>query len=591
MADNSPQVKRLSTYQEMANDTAQIKQLRSYQALADNYASMSASGVIQRMIGNGGYLHRGRIVIGPSGARFEIVDNDIFRGRLAYKLEDRDGNQVWADFQDNNYNFDPSYTGVLGFTGWDEKNVEEGEATRKRKRKNEGSATKKRKTIVPIKFHVARRHNSARTYTTFDDPGEAIRVLREECGLTAELATSIISKKDWSYPTMQSLMSLLQKEGALQPGLEEGAKLWQAEQPAKQYTIKTTSNGSPLAQIVGCHLMEYQETNNGTQGPRQSRDESRKKQLEFTQAILGLPAEQAPLHSLGIGQPDHVKLFPALFDVKFEDNQNKLFSKTAGSLTFKLYQSALSGRDQQFSHKDTLLSAARKDRKEKTKQVLREMQFDADALHRFSEKDEDHLRVHLGVKDTGSDNSMEEDESWKFPFSVAEVGEWTLREFYDYVFKHNVYSGGMFKEYAAKMAELDILEGESKDSDAQQQIEKSRARRKGVQSRVKSANDELFRIMRVLQIDIVKAYQRLHQWEEKLSILQSGNPEDEQKKTTIAAYKASLGDYMKMTLTELKKKRYPTPLQGIGDKQLKELTGTQPTEAPPAKNDGEENIS
>lgn len=585
LIDNRPETSRMQHQQQMVNSSARVKQSGVYQAMADNYTSATAQQkVIQRKIGHGGVLYRGWKVVDRSGNKFEIVNDHIFLGRLKYVLEDEGGSQKWVDFEDDNYELDGKYKGIEEFTDWQllqtgskrkrlsdprgaaDKNTEEGNT----------AVVKKKRTKTSLKFVIARRDGSARTNTTFSDKTLAIQVLTEECGLGKKLATSLIQKKDWSYPTMRSLMEILQEMGTLQPGLGEGAKLWRDKQKVGRYEVETTQNGSQLAQIVGCHLMEYQETNSGTQGPRQKNDLSRQKQLDLSEAILQLPAEQAPEHTLGLGLEDHVKLFPALFDVKFEDNENKLFSKTAGSLTFKLYQSAIKARNQQYDHTDTLTDAARKDRKIKLKRELARKKFEVDSLDKFKKKDEDYLHTYLGLKDTESDNSLDEAEEWESPFTVEKVGKWTLKEFYAQVYKQNVYSGVLLKESAAKLAELDVLESKPQQRPVREKASNSRRRRRRVQSRVKAVNDVLLQVMRDLNINVVKLYERLSQWQNKKKALDSIKTTDKDNLQEITELKASLNEYMQMKLSDLQPLDYPPPLQGIGEKKFEELGWVKP---------------
>lgn len=449
------------------------------------------------------------------------------------------------------------------------------ESTPPKEKKNTRTSAKKReeqkkkKRRNSIKFSVARRDKGARTNTTFNNSSQAKEILMDECELPQDLVTSLVEKKDWSYPTMQQLMTELQKQGTLQPGLQEGVNLWKDSQPSFNYTIETTDKGSPLAQIVGCHLMEYQETNNGTQGVRQRKDKSRKKQLELSTAILSLPEDQAPKHSLGIGLPEHVRLFPPMFDVKFEDNKKKFFAKTAGAKTFKIYQNALSKMNPQYTIDDTLVDQARKDRRTQIKDTLEGTTFDVDRNKDL--ETEDYFKSELGLKDTESDNSMEEDEDWKFRYTPQKVGKWTLQKLFDYVFKHNVFSGVLYKDTGAKLAELDILENKTKDVKELKRIKKSRKRRTGVQSRVKQANDELLKTMETLGVNTVLLYQRLQQWKAKKKILDTATTTNGEKKKKIAAHKKTLKTFMEMTLKKFQEDGYPPPLEGIGNGTLKSL--------------------
>ena len=612
LLDNRLETAHSQALQKIADDSARVKQFSANQQMANHYTALlqekgTTTGtlpVIQRMIGDGGIIHHGRVVTGPLQRKYEIIGHDVFNKKLTYKLLDRGGNEIIVDSTDRRYQFEPYYSGVMGLDKLDKINNEEyeeddeygenmlpediisflPEPLAKEYEDKLAREAQKKKIHSNIEFTVSRREGSARTFTKFANPAMAIRVLTEECSLNEKLATSLINKRDWSYPTMRSLMEELEKSNSLQPGLQEGANLWKSKQPSTNYTITTSQNGSQLAQIVGCHLMEYQETNNGTQGPRQTLDESRKKQLRFSEAILSLPSTHAPQHSMGVGLSDHVKLFPAMFDVKFEDTKLKLFNKKAGSVTFKLYQTAIRNRDLQFDHEHTLLDDARKDRKEKTIEALRKKHFEADDMDKF--KNEDFIHTHLGLKDTESDNSMDEDEDWKFPYTPEEVGKWTMKELHEYVFKHNVYAGVLFKEYAAKLAELDALEGGPQNKTEQLKVEKLSASRKRVQNRMKNASQELLNIMIHLKINIVDLYRRLKQWKEKWEILNNSHTTNKDNQKTIESYKATLEEYAKKTLSELKSKGYPTPLDGLGDVYLKLLT-----EAPEAEEKKETSTS
>ena len=514
--------------------------------------------VIQCAIGLGGILNYGKLVFDQTGKRYEILSSLEFLGKLQYKLGDEDGNELYVAADDDKYRLDTEYKGVMGFTGLDNPHDEGLLPQGKNKRKmadwdsdeeEDGHLAKKRKAVYsPISFSVARRDGSARTNTTFAYPQKAIQVLTQECYLNEDLAKAIVEKKDWSYPTLAKLMAIPQQNGTLQPGLSVGKNLWTRQQPTKKYDVTTSPHCDPLAQIVGCHLMEYQETNNGTQGPRQQLDRSRKQQLEFSKAILDLPSEQAASHSLGMDMPQHARLFPAMFDVKFEDSANKGFLKTAGTVTYKAFQSSLKKRKQTYTYNDTLLDKARKDRREQMKTALSDTAFDVDTMDIFKSANENFLQNQFGIKDTDSDHSQEEEEDWEFPYTEKQVAGWTLNEFCQFIFKHNVYSGVMLKENSAKLAELEIKEQSIETAMELDQIEKSRDRRKGVQNRIIQTNDTWQRIMKSLGINVNLVYSRINEWKKEYN----GD------KKIGRAKKKVLNKYIKMTLSQLKSQEYPT---------------------------------
>jgi hypothetical protein len=491
--------------------------------------------IVQRRIGAGGILLRGRIVIDTGGQKYEIVNDHEFRGRLEYKLQTKGGTTLFVDADDDRYKLYAGYSGVLGFDG----------------REQERTA---------IEFTVKRRHDGPRTLTSFSDPRQAKTILVKQCDVPIETAENLIEKSDWSYPMLKQLMEILAKDDALQPGLDEGSRLWQEAQPEKIYTIRTTDVGSQLAQLVGCHLMEYQETNSGTQGPRQSKDVSRQHQLELTSAILSLPEDRVAKHAIGLGQPQHIGQFPAPFDIRFEGGG--VFGKSAGTVTYKAYQSAIKNRDQSFDHTDTLVDEARGNRKETTKAALTDKSFNVDRMELFEA--EDFIQAHLGVKDTESDNSMEEDDDWEAPLTQAEVGQWTLEQLHEYVFKHNVYSGVLLKETAAKLAEVEIMETDNPHTGEQDKLSAIKHRRKGVQNQIQRATDALANVMQSLGIDVPTIVTRLQQWKNKSALLQSKNS------SAAKDYKRSLRKYSETSLVTLQQQGYPPPLPGIGDKTLKE---------------------
>jgi|GEM_PF-1660876 len=569
---NSAAAKQFNAYQEMANNMPQVKQLRTYQAMADRYTSSMAKPVIQRAIGAGGEKLHGKKVVDAKDNLYVIDGHRETRTALKYNLKYLKNKYIWVDAWDDDYD-------LYNKEVMEEEPKEQPErSSKKRARSSDTKEPPKKKRRKSIKFTVARRDKGPRTRTTFTNSKEAIKVLMEE-GLSKKLATSLVAKDDWSYPTMRSLMETLQEQGILQPGLQEGANLWTQHQEVGEYKVETTDTGSQLAQIVGCHLLEYQETNNGTMGPRQKKETSRKKQLSFSKEILKLPPQQVTEHSLGLGLPPFVNLFPGMFDTKYEDNEHKVFSKTAGALTFKLFQKALKERDQQFGHEDTLNDQSRKDRKDTVKRVLREQQFDVDQLDRFKDEKVDYLKTYMGIKDTDSDDSFDETEGWESPYTIQKVRQWTLREFYDNVYKQNVYSGVLLKDTASKLAELDVLELQSKPgpkSTTGKKLTRTRSRRRRVQSRVGQVNESLRSIMQALDIDIVKAYTRVKQWKTKSSMLASIKTDDQQKALRIAKYQQSLDDFISMKLVDMKKKDYPAPLDGVGEKTLEDMGAVKP---------------
>lgn len=493
--------------------------------------------VVQRQIGAGGMLLQGRLVVDRAGTKYEIVGHHSFRGRLEYTLQTSGGSSFSVRADDDNFNLYAGYEGVLGFDG----------------REQERS---------PIEFTISRRHDGPRTKTVFSDPARAKQILVTQCDVPQSMADSLIDKADWSYPTVRSLMELLSKDGTLQPGLDEGARLWEEAQPEKVYTIQTTGVGSQLAQLVGCHLMEFQETNNGTQGPRQSKEESRQNQLELTRAILSLPEDQVAKHAIGLGQPPHVSHFPAPFDIKFEGGP--LFGRNAGTSTFKVYQSAIKKRDLQFDHTDTLENAARKNRKIAMRSALDETEFNVDKKKLLQQPDEDFLRAQFGLKDTESDNSMDEDEAWESPLTRDLIGAWTLEQLHEFLFKHNVYSGVLFKDYASKLAELDILAMQPPHTYDSGKLSASKARRSRVQTRVRRANDALSATLQSLGINVKLVYTRLKQWRDKSDLLASKDSEQAQQ------YELALEQYGRKSLLTLQQEGYPAPLDKVGEKTLEQ---------------------
>ena len=491
--------------------------------------------VVQRRIGDGGSLLQGRMVVDAFGRKYEIVGHQMFQNRLEYKLQTEGGSTRLVRADDDAYQLYAGYKGVFGFDGREQERT-------------------------PIEFTIKRRDGGPRTTTVFANVVQATAILVKQCDVPAETAKQLIATSDWSYPMVRHLIQILSTDGTLQPGLDEGGRLWEEAQPEKVYTIRTTGIGSQLAQLVGCHLMEFQETNNGTQGPKQSKDVSRQQQLELTRAILALPADQVAKHAIGLGQPQYVKQFPAPFDIKFEGDP--LFGRNAGTSTFKIYQSAIKMRDTDFDHTDTLLGDARQDRKLATRAALAKTEFNVDQMELSAKPDEDFIHSHLGLKDTDSDYSMEEDDDWKPPLTMEVVGTWTLEQLHEYVFKHNVYSGVLFKDYAAKLAELDILETETPHTYEKGTLSTTRERRQGVQEQVQRADLALWNIMQALQINVVTLYTRLSQWKEKSALVASKNSIQAQ------AYKRSLQEYSRKRLAVLRDEGYPPPLDGIGQKTL-----------------------
>lgn len=495
-----------------------------------------AHAVVQRQIGAGGMLLEGRLVVDAAGTKYEIVGQQTFLGHLEYELQTAGGSSFFVRADDDNFHLYQGYEGVLGFDGREQERT-------------------------PIEFTISRRDNGPRTNTVFSDPTRAKQILVTQCDVPQQMADTLIDKADWSYPMVRSLMALLSKDGTLQPGLDEGARLWQEAQPEKVYTIQTTGVGSQLAQLVGCHLMEYQETNNGTQGPRQSKEESRKNQLKLTRAILSLPEDQVAKHAIGLEQPPFVNQFPAPFDIKFDGGP--LFGRNAGTSTFKVYQSAIKKRSLDFDHRDTLQDAARKNRKTAMKSALADTKFNVDTMA-LLQPDEDFLRSQYGLKDTESDNSMDEDEGWESPLTKEAIGTWTLEQFHEFLFKHNVHSGVLFKEYASKQAELDILAMQPPQRYDSGKLSASRNRRGRVQSRVKRANDALLSVMRSLGINVTFVYTRLKQWQDKSNLLKSKNS------TKANEYKQALQQYGQKSLLTLQQEGYPPPLEGVADKTIEQ---------------------
>ena len=499
--------------------------------------NLPSGAVVQRQIGDGEWLLNGRMVVHVSGKKFEIVGHETFLGRLYYKLEDSGGSTHLARADDDNYNLFTGYEGVFGFEG-------------------------REQSRTSIEFTVYRRDGGPRTRTQFADPAAAVEILVNQCDVPRADAEDLITKSDWSYPVVRRLMRLLEQESLLQPGLSEGARLWEEAQPDRVYTIRTTGVGSQLAQLVGCHLMEYQETNNGTQGPRQSKHESRQTQLEFTRAILSLPEYQVATHAIGLGQPPHLSQFPAPFDIKFEGGP--LFGRNAGTSTFKIYQSSLAARDQGFDYTDTLDDDARRERRTTTRAALASTSFNADTKDIPGLEDDDFIQSQFGLKDTESDHSMDEDEEWEPPLTTTTVSSWTLEQLYEFIYKHNVYSGVLFKEYAAKQAELDILETKPHGTFDRDALLASRYRRRRVQLRIAKADDALLDTLRRLDIpDAGSVTRRLLQWRKKTQMVAA--------KTSRRArrYQEALRLYGQKSLLTLRSEGYPPPLNGIGDETLK----------------------
>ena len=517
----------------VARDHPATSGAASLQAKAQPVTRAYGDEIVQRQIGAGETLLYGRLVVDRLGRKYEIVGHQVFLGRLEYKLASSGGSTHFVRADDADYELYNAYEGVLGFDG-------------------------REQARTPLEVTIRRRDGGPRTRTIFSNEALAKRVLVNECGVPEEVVDDLISKSDWSYPKVKELMALLSEEGTLQPGLDEGARLWLEEQPATEYTIVTTSSGSQLAQLVGCHLMEYQETNNGTQGPRQGNDESRQKQLELTRSILGLPDEQVALHAIGLGMPKPLDMFPASFDVKFEGGG--IFSQPAGTSTFKIYQSSISNRDQRFDHTHTLDDDARTDRRDSVKRALADTAFGLDQV--MPMEDVDFTRTYLGVKDTDSDHSMDEDEDWVEPLTIKQVGSWTLNQFHEFVYKHNVHSAVLLKEYAAKQAELDILDDRMSASSSRTALNASRRRRKRVQNQIERSIASLWNIMEALNINVNFVYTRRQQWLKKTEVVAP--------RTSAAAqeYKRTLKAYSEKSLLTLHGEGYPPPLNGIGIKTL-----------------------
>lgn len=97
-----------------------------------------------------------------------------------------------------------------------------------------------------------------------------------------------------------------------------------------------------------------------------------------------------------------------------------------------------------------------------------------------------------------------------------------------------------------------------------------------MQSRVKAVNDVLLQVMRDLNINVVKLYERLSQWQHKKKALDSIKTTDKDNLQEIAELKASLNEYIQMKLSDQQKLNYPTPLPGVGEKKLQELGWVKP---------------
>lgn len=583
----SPQVQRQARLLAQMNESPRVRAQVQLQAMLDNRsrrmatprhgatAARDCNAPVQRQIGDGGILNLGREAFHISGRRLKITGSTIFLGELHYTVEDSGGSSRLAKWSDPHFSLD----GVFP-------------------------------TRTPISFRVARRETGRggktggpRTNTYFLDTDAAMKTLIIECGVPENVAREMSGKHDWSYPDMQSLMTFLQSTDSVQPGFNEGVRLWQEAQPSFKYSIQTTARGSQLAQIVGCHMMEYQETNNATQGPITGQDMSRKKQLEFSEAISRLPPEQVPLHTLGIGAGRYTGMFPAMFDVKYEEPGQKSFTKPASGKTFKTFQSAILAREEEFDYQDTLDPEARADRKEALTRTLEAENFKFDRLMRRKARrekkerekeqksgkkktvayDDDYameedvetpqnfLADEFGITGDDSDASLEADEDWEFPRTVESVGDWTLQEFYQYVYKTNVYSGVISKEYSAKLAELDIMSSNPLmefDTATMQDIDVASHRRQGVQDRVDSFNTGLSQLLGQLGIDVGRIYKLTTEWKNKKEILDN-RPKGKKSANRIARdRKKALREYSKKPLLTLKAEGYPLPLPGLGPASL-----------------------
>lgn len=518
----------------------------------------------QASIGNGGLLLRGRIVRGPNSEKYEIIHHFEFNGKINYRLATvEEGDEITVLEDDPRYQLDKGYTGVMGMTGFREE---------KQKEKEE-----EEEEYTPIEFHVARRAQKGRTVTTFKDTPKAIRVLQTECNLSKQDAEGLVDRKDWTYPMLRHLMTVLSQNGQLQPGLQEGVRLWEAAQSGikklriaeRQYTIRTTRNGSPLAQIVGCHYMEYLETNFASQGPRVSKDPTRMKEQQFLKAMLEMPEDQVNIHVAGIGQPHFVGLYPAPMDIRYVDNTQQVHSDGAGAKIYKTYQEAQKKRKAGFGYQHTLDNLNRKDRKTALHDTVKSQHFNVDQLEKFHGQGEDFLQKQIGIRETESDNSVEEVSDWESPLDEQEILSWTLKEFAEFVFKHNVYSGVYVKEANAKMAELAILTNATPNPKTQKKITRSRKRRQGVQSRVQTANQALYSIMGRLGTSTTDMCRKLDQWKDKSSLLASLTPESKEGIRIKAEWEADLKAYYGQTISELKRQGYPPPLEKIAEKTIK----------------------
>ena len=585
----SPQVQRQARLRAQMNDSPRVRAQVQLQAMFGNRPREMARPrreatpgrdyrvPVQREIGDGGIVNLWREAFHISGRRLRITGHTMFLGEVHYTVEDSGGNSRLARGSDPHFSLD----GVFP-------------------------------TRTPIAFTVARRESGRggktggpRTNTYFVDTGAAMNTLITECGVPENVAREMSGKHDWSYPDMQSLMRFLESTDSVQPGFNEGVRLWQEAQPSFKYAIQTTARGSQLAQIVGCHMMEYQETNNATQGKYTSQDMSRKQQLEFSEAISRLPPEQIPLHTLGIGGGRYTGMFPAMFDVKYEEPGQKTFTKPASGKTFKTFQSAILARDEEFGYQDTLDPEARADRKEALTETLEGEKFRFDRLMRRKSRrekkekekkrkstkkktvafDDDYameedvetpqnfLAEEFGITGDDSDASLEADDDWEFPRTLESVGTWTLEEFYQYVYKTNVYSGVISKEYSAKLAELDIMSSNPLmefDTSTMQEIDVATHRRQGVQDRVESFNTGLSQLLGQLDIDVGRIYKLVTEWKNKKGYLDERASGSKSANRTARERKRALRRYGRKSLLKLKAEGYPLPLPGLGEATLKQ---------------------
>ncbi|MCA6362910.1 MAG: hypothetical protein IM638_07715 [Bacteroidetes bacterium] len=92
-----------SNHADFSEESASMQQPSGY--LSDH----RLTGVVQRVIGPGGMLNRGKKVIRKDGKKFVILNDHVFRGQLEYLLGDDDGNEFYVQADNPAYDlFDPT---------------------------------------------------------------------------------------------------------------------------------------------------------------------------------------------------------------------------------------------------------------------------------------------------------------------------------------------------------------------------------------------------------------------------------------------------------------------------------------------------